>query len=101
MDNNRPVVDSTGKALEENRHYRVTISPNVDERVRDGYAATTGANGSIFTVVSIYTDRRGNQMAVCQRGTSHQITMTNETFVFTPVTGGRKRTRRKTKLIRK
>ena len=99
MENNHTVVDSSGSPLVVNRRYSVTIAPTLDIRARPMYAATTGADGSIFTVLEIQSNYRGNQMAVCKLGTNPPITMSNETFVFTPATGG-KRSKRK-KLIRK
>ena len=91
MENNRPVVDTTGEPLQENTNYRVTVLPSIPRL----YAQTTGADGSIFTVKRIITNYRKNQIAICQLGTNHPIEMTNEVFVFTPVTGGRKTNRRR------
>jgi hypothetical protein len=97
MENNRPVVDTTGESLQENTNYRVTTLPSIPRL----YAQTTGADGSIFTVKRIITNYRKNQIAICQLGTNPPIEMTNEVFVFTPVTGGQKTKGRRKKRTRR
>jgi hypothetical protein len=57
MENNRPVVDTTGESLQENKNYRVTVLPNIPRL----HAQATGADGSIFTVNRIITNYRKNQ----------------------------------------